>query len=139
VAWSPDGKSLTYKSGGATWRVTAEGMEAKAPEKTSAIASGPRENSGGHIQLTQGGGTRDFSPHISPDRKWLVYASAPAGTPAGKDCDLEIKLAPVVNGNPDLGKALTMAKPYGGADALDFDPWSPDSKNFAFVSRQPGK
>jgi hypothetical protein len=31
-----------------------------------------------------------------------------------------------------------MAKPYGGADALAFDPWSADSKSFAFVSHQPG-
>ena len=159
IAWSPDGKSLTYKSGGATWRVPADGMETQAPEKIAATAAGPRENSAwvyyadarsgalwrvrangsGRAQLTTGSGTRDFSPHVSPDGKWLVYASAPVGTPAGKDSDLEIRLAPVVNGNPDLGKALTMAKPFGGADALDFNPWSSDSKSFAFVSRQPGK
>jgi hypothetical protein len=136
VAWSSDGKALTYKSGGATWRVPAEGMETKAPEKTATAAPAPREN---HVPLPQGGSTRDFSPHLSPDGKWLVYASAPASVPAGKDSDLEIRLAPVVNGAPDLGKAVIMAKPYGGADALDFNPWSPDSKSFAFVSRQPGK
>jgi len=45
----------------------------------------------------------------------------------------------VVNGNPDLAHAVTMARPFGGAEALDFNPWSPDSKSFAFVSRQPGR
>jgi TolB protein len=155
VAWSPDGKSLTYRSGGAGWRVPADGMETKAPEKAEA-AAGPRENSAwvyysdarsgqlwrvrangtGRAQVTSGG-SRDFSPHVSPDGKWLLYASAPAGS--AKDSDLEIRLAPVLNGNPDLGKAVTMAKPFGGAHALDFNPWSPDSKSFAFVSRQPGR
>ena len=156
IAWSADGKSFTYKSGGALWRVPAEGMETKAPEKAEAAASGPRENNAwvyyadaksgklwrvrpdgsGRAQVTNDAGTRDFSPHVSPDGKWLLYASAPAGT--GKDSDLQIRLTPVVNGNPDVARAVTMAKPYGGADALAFNPWSPDSKSFAFVSRQPG-
>ena len=159
VAWSPDGKSLTYQSGGATWRVPADGMETKAPEKTADAAPGPHEdnawvyyadsksgklwrvraNGSGRAQVTMESGTRDFSPHVSPNGKWLVYASAPAGTAAGKDSDLQIRMAPVANGNPDLGKAVTMAKPFGGADVLAFNPWSPDSKSFAFVSRQPGK
>ena len=157
IAWSADGKSFTYKSGGALWRVPAEGMETKAPQKADAAASGPRENSAwvyyadaksgklwrvrpdgsGRAQVTSDAGTRDFSPHVSPDGRWLLYASAPAG--AGKDSDLQIRLMPVVNGNPDLSRAVTMAKPYGGADALAFNPWSPDSKSFAFVSRQPGR
>lgn len=158
IAWSADGKSLTYRSGGGTWRVSADGMETRAPEKSTA-ATAPRENNawvyysdaksgklwrvrangGERAQVTRTGGTRDFAPHVSPDGKWLLYASAPAGTPAGKDSDLEIRLIPIANGNPDLGRAVTMAKPYGGADALAFNPWSHDSKNFAFVSHQPGR
>lgn len=158
VAWAPDGKSLTYKSGGTVWRVAADGMETRAPEKADAAAAGPRENNAwvyygdsktgklwrvrpngsGRTQVTMDGGMRDFSPHVSPDGKWLLYASAPAGK-AGKDTDLEIRLAPVANGNPDLARAVTMARPFGGADALDFNPWSPDSRSFAFVSRQPGR
>ncbi len=157
VAWSADGKSLTYRSGGATWRVPAEGMETKAPEKVSDAVAGPRENrawiyysdtrsgklwrvrpnGSERMQLTRNDGTRDFSPSISPDGKWLLYASAAAGK--AKDGDLEIKLTPVVNGNPDLARTVVMAKPYGGADALAFNPWSPDSRSFAFVSRQPGR
>lgn len=158
VAWAPDGKSLTYRSSGAVWRVPAEGMETGAPQKTGEAAKGPREdaswvyyadsksgklwrvrpNGTGRAQVTSNSDTRDFSPHVSPNGKWLLYASAPAKAPAGKSTDLEIRLAPVVNGNPDLTRAVTMAKPVGGADALDFDPWSPDSRYFAFVSRQPG-
>ena len=158
VAWSADGKSLTYRSGGASWRVPADGMETKAPQNAEAAAMAKGENSAwvyysdaksgklwrvrangtGRAQVTMETGTRDFSPHASPDGKWLVYASTAAGTPAAKDGDLQIRLAPMANGNPDMGKAVTMAKPYGGADALDFNPWSADSKNFAFVSRQPG-
>jgi TolB protein len=157
AAWSADGKSLTYKSGGALWRVPADGMETASPQKADAAASGPRENSawvyysdaksgklwrvrangGGRAQVTLDSETRDFSPHVSPDGKWLLYASAPAG--AAKDSDLEIRLVPLVNGNPDMAHAVTMAKPYGGADALAFNPWSPDSKSFAFVSRQSGR
>jgi dipeptidyl aminopeptidase/acylaminoacyl peptidase len=158
VAWSPDGKSLTYRSAGATWRVPADGMETRAPEKADAPASGPRENNAfvyysdgksgklwrvrpngsERMQVTRNEGTRDFSPHVSPDGKWLLYASAPAGLAQGKGGDLEIRLVPIVSGTPDMGRAVTMAKPFGGADALDFNPWSPDSRNFAFISRQPG-
>jgi Tol biopolymer transport system component len=94
-----------------------------------------RANGSGRAQVTMDGATRDFSPHVSPDGKWLLYASAPAG--AARESDLEIRLVPLVNGNPDLGRAVTMAKPHGGADALAFNPWSPDSKSFAFVSHQP--
>lgn len=156
VAWSSDGKSLTYRSGGATWRVPTDGMETKAPEKIDAAATGPRENnawvyyadakSGGlwrvrangsdRAPVTSGGETRDFAPHVSPDGKWLVYASTAKAK--ATNSDLEIRLAPVANGNPDMGKAVTMAKAYGGADTLAFNPWSPDSKSFAFVSHQPG-
>jgi hypothetical protein len=158
VAWESDGKSLTYRSGGAFWRVAAEGMETKAPQKIATAAAGPRENTAwvyysdaksgklwrvrpngsGRAQVTKDSGTRDFSPHVSPDGKWLLYASAPAGTTARRDSDLDIRLIPIANGNPDLDRAVTMAKPYGGADALAFDPWSADSKSFAFVSHQPG-
>ena len=158
VAWEPDGKSLTYRSGGAFWRVAAEGMETKAPQKIATAATGPRENTAwvyysdaksgklwrvrpngsGRAQVTKDSGTRDFSPHVSPDGKWLLYASAPVGKAASRDSDLDIRLIPIANGNPDLGRAVTMAKPYGGADALAFDPWSADSKSFAFVSHQPG-
>jgi Tol biopolymer transport system component len=152
VAWSTDGKSLTYKSGGATWRVPAEGMETRAPEKVADAATGPRENaklvfyadpkSGalwqvksdgtGRAQILPGGDQRYFSPHVSPDGKWVVFASAPAGMKAGRSGDVEIHLMQVG------GKPVTMAKIQGGADALDFNPWSPDSRSFAFISRQPG-
>jgi hypothetical protein len=154
VAWSADGKSLTYRSDGASWRVPAEGMETKAPEKVTDAASGPRENAGlvfyadpkngslwrvasdgsNRMQVLPGGDRRYFSPHVSPDGKWVVFASAPAALRAGRNGDVEIHLMPI---GARAGAPVTMAKIQGGADALAFNPWSPDSKNFAFVSRQP--
>jgi hypothetical protein len=152
-SWSSDGASFTFGNGGTAWRVTADGGE---PQKAQAVnAAGDNgvtpdghwvyfsdkgklwraHPDGGDRMAVTSGDTRDWSPHVSPDGKWLLYASAPAGTP--QETDIEIRLVPLVDGTPDMAKAQTMAKLYGGPDSLAFAPWAPDSKNFAFVSLRP--
>jgi len=158
--WSADGKSLTYRSGGASWRVSADVDTPARPEKIAAPEPGPRPNAAwiyysdarsgklwrvrangsGRTQVTTGSDTRDFSPHVSPDGRWVVYAAAPADVPAGRDSDLEIRLIPVgADGVPDVGRTLLAAKPFGGPATLASNPWSPDSRRFAFISQEPGR
>lgn len=160
VAWSADGKYLTYRSGGASWRVSSDVDTPAVPEKITAPEAGPRQNAAwiyysdarsgklwrvrangsDRTQVTTDAATRDFSPHVSPDGRWVVYAAAPANAPAGGDSDLEIRLIPVgANGVPNPGGTLLAAKPFGGAATLASNPWSPDSRSFAFVSIEPGR
>ena len=160
VAWSADGKSITYRSGAAAWRVSSDVDTPAAPVKIAAPEAGPRQNArwiyysdaksgklwrvrangSERTQVTTDTATRDFSPHVSPDGKWVVYAAAPAGVPAGRDSDVEIRLIPLdANGVPNVGRTLLAAKPHGGAATLASNPWSPDSVSFAYVSREPGR
>lgn len=160
VAWSADGKWLTYRSGGQSWRVSSDVDTPAAPEKIAAPESGPRQNANwvyytdpksgklwrvrangtDRAQVTTGTGTRDFAPHVSPNGRWLVYAAAPETIPMGRDSDLEIRLIPVgADGVPNVAGTLSAAKIFGGAATLAANPWSPDSGSFAFVSREPAR
>ncbi len=160
AAWSADGKSLTYRSGGASWRVSSNVDTPAAPEKIAAPDAGPRQNANWiyysdaksgklwrvrangseRTQVTTDTATRDFAPHVSPDGRWVVYAAAPATVAAGRNSDLEIRLLPVeANGSPTVGRTLLAAKPYGGPAILASNPWAPDSRSFAFVSSEPGR
>ncbi len=155
--WSADSATFTYGSGGRRYRVSADGMEIAPPVKiaddTARTDNGvspdgrwvyfgdkgklwrAHPDGGARMAVTSDAATRDWSPHVSPDGKWLLYASAAAGAPA--QTDMTVRLAPIAEGVPDIGKTVTMAKLYGGPGVLDFAPWSPDSKNFAFVSLRP--
>lgn len=160
AAWSADGKYLTYRSGGASWRVSSNVDTPAAPEKIAAPESGPRQNANWiyysdarsgklwrvrangseRTQVTTDAGTRDFAPHVSPDGRWVVYAAAPADAPTGRESDLEIRLLPIsANGVPEIGRTLLASKPFGGAAILAANPWSPDSRSFAFVSSEPAQ
>jgi TolB protein len=160
TAWSADGASLTYRSGGASWRVSSDVDTPAAPVKVAAPDAGPRQNAnwiyysdpksgklwrvrpgnGERVPVTTDTGTRDFSPQVSPDGRWVVYAAAPANVAAGRDSDLEIRLIPVsADGVPDVGRTLLAAKPHGGPATLASNAWSPDSRSFAFISKEPGR
>ncbi|HVV26867.1 MAG TPA: hypothetical protein VHC40_02755 [Rhizomicrobium sp.] len=166
-AWSADGKSFTYGHGGRRYSVPADGMEIAAPVQTgpgaaktmarnsgvspdgqwvyfSAATDGQRKlwrahpDGSGRTQVTSGS-TRDWEPRVSPDGKWLVYLAYGASAPVDRmtRSDVEVRLAPITGGTPDESRMRVMAKPFGGPGTLDFDPWSPDGKNFAFVSARP--
>jgi Tol biopolymer transport system component len=160
VGWSADGKWLTYRAGGKSWRVSSNVDTPAAPQAITAPEPGPRQNTAwiyysdarsgklwrvrpngsARTQVTTDTATRDLSPHVSPDGRWVVYAAAPANAPAGRDSDLEIRLIPVAaNGEPNVAGTLLASKPYGGADILGANPWSPDSKSYAFVSHEPAR
>jgi len=160
TAWSADGASLTYRSGGASWRVSSDVDTPAAPVKIAAPDAGPRQNANWiyysdpksgklwrvrpgnneRVQVTTDAGMRDFSPQVSPDGRWVVYAAAPATVAAGRSSDLEIRLIPVsADGMPDVGRTLLAAKTYGGPATLASNAWSPDSRSFAFISQEPGR
>jgi Tol biopolymer transport system component len=72
----------------------------------------------------------NWFPHPSPDRKWaviLTYEKDVEGHPANKD--VMLRLIPYDGGKPE-----TVVKLFGGQGTINVHSWSPDSKQFAFVS-----
>jgi TolB protein len=157
--WSPDGKTLAFVgerngnfdiytvpfSGGEETRLTtAQGLDdgpEYSPDGKYIYFNSERT---GHMQiwrmLADGSAqeqvtfdhSNDWFPHFSPDRKWMVflaYASGVTGHPPNKDVELRLR-------NMSNGKIKTLVKLFGGQGTINVPSWSPDSKQFAFVSYQ---
>jgi TolB protein len=74
--------------------------------------------------------TNDWSPHISPNGKWMVFLSfAPdvVGHPANHDVVLNLM-------SMEDHKVHVLATLLGGAGTIDLPSWSPDSLQLAFIS-----
>ena len=74
----------------------------------------------------------NWFPHLSPDGKWIAFISFPAeinprSHPGNKRVMLQIM--PVSGGAPRV-----VAYMYGGQGTMNVLSWSPDSREFAFVS-----
>ncbi|WP_008827200.1 TolB family protein [Haloplasma contractile] len=158
--WSPDGRTLAYcaerngnfdiytipATGGEETRLTtAEGLD-DGPEYSpsgdhiwfNSVRSGLmqiwRMNADGSEQTRM---TKDdfnnWFPHISPDGEKVVFISyykdqvAPGDHPANKDVKIRMMSA---NG----GDVTTLLDVFGGQGTMNVNSWSPDSKEFAFVT-----
>ena len=92
----------------------------------------------------------DWFPHPSPDGKWIAMLSFPPGTP-GHDTktSVHLRLMPATAGPVAPIKIPGNAAPpvedwsdgiqvltefFGGQGTINVNSWSPDSKQFAFVS-----
>ncbi|HEU5402858.1 MAG TPA: hypothetical protein VFU86_15975 [Terriglobales bacterium] len=122
--YSPDGKWIyinSDRSGGwDIWRFPPEGA-GPADAKAQRVTSDSPE---------------DWFPHPSPDGKWLVFLSFPHGTEGHNvktTVQLRIMALPsvVVPASPPI-RVLTEF--FGGQGTINVNSWSPDSRQFAFVS-----
>ena len=113
--YSPDGKHIFFNSVRTgkmkLWRMNADGKE--------------------QTQLTFDG-YNDWFPHVSPDRKWIVFISFPKDIdpndhPFYKHCLLRIM--PYEGGTPRVIGYL-----YGGQGTINVPSWSPDSRFISFVT-----
>jgi TolB protein len=155
--WSPDGKTLAYcaeRNGEFDiYTIPVSGGEEKRLTSATGLDDGPDYTADGKYiyfnsvrtgkmkiwrMLADGTGQEqvttdeynDWFPHPSPDGKWLVFVSYEAnveGHPANKDVTL--RLMPLAGGKPKV-----IAKLFGGQGTINVPSWSPDSKQFAFVS-----
>ena len=114
--YSPDGKYIFFNSARTgkmkIWRMDPDGKN--------------------KVQLTFGDEYNDWFPHVSPDRKWIVFISFPKEVdpqdhPFYKHCLLRIM--PYEGGNPRV-----LAYIYGGQGTINVPSWSPDSQRIAFVT-----
>ena len=75
--------------------------------------------------------TVDWFPHLSPDGRLAVYLAYPPGT-KGHPADLWVELKLVRGG--DWRGAKSAARLFGGQGTINFNSWSPDNRQFAFVA-----
>ncbi|PYU53051.1 MAG: hypothetical protein DMG48_02075 [Acidobacteria bacterium] len=113
--YSPDGKYIYFNSERTgrmqIWRMRADGSEQE--------------------QITFGE-ENDWFPHLSPDGEkmvFLTYDASVKGHPENKDVMLRMMTL--------RDKKITvLAKLFGGQGTMNVPSWSPDGKQFAFVSYQ---
>ncbi len=156
--WSPDGNTLAYvgqRDGEYDiYTVPVEGGQERRLTTAPGLDDGPDYSPDGMYiyfnsvrtgtmriwrmapdgsnqeQLTFDEEYADWFPHPSPDGKWVVFLSYDAsveGHPANKE--VVLRLMPVHGGKPEVIVNL-----FGGQGTINVPSWSPDSKQFAFVS-----
>jgi Tol biopolymer transport system component len=116
--YSPDGKWIYFNSDRSgswdIWRMPASGAGA-GEARAERITSDDME---------------DWFPHPSPDGKWIVFISFAKGT-KGHPANQNVVLRRMPMGG---GKIEEIHKLFGGQGTMNVNSWSPDSKQFAFVS-----
>ena len=156
--WSPDGRTLAYcaerggqydiytidLAGGPERRLTNSPGLDDGPdyspdgrhiyfnsERTGLMKIWRMDSAGGdQQQVTHDADHADWFPHPSPDGQWLVFLSydqSVKGHPPNKDVTLRIMPLPA-------GKPRTLLTLHGGQGTINVPSWSPDSREFAFVS-----
>jgi len=73
----------------------------------------------------------NWFPHVSPDGRRVAYlAYAPGTTGHPGDVWVDIRLVE----DHDWQSAKTVARIFGGQGTMNVNSWSPDSKQFAYVT-----
>jgi Tol biopolymer transport system component len=159
--WSPDEKTLVYcadRNGNFdVYAIPAEGGEEVRLTATEGLDDGPEFSPCGHYiwfnsvrtgrmqvwrmsvdgsnptQMTFDEDRNAWFPHVSPDGKQVVFIAYKAGDvtpsdhPPGKNVELRLMSA-------EGGEVRILVELFGGQGTLNVNSWSPDSKQFAFVS-----
>jgi len=157
--WSPDGKTLAFvgeRNGDFDiYAIPATGGEEKQLTTAKGLDDGPEYSPDwnyiyfnsertGHMQIwrmhadgteqeqiTFGEGN-DWFPHLSPDGQRMVFVTFDAsvkGHPENKDVMLRMMTL-------QDQKIIVLARLFGGQGTMNVPSWSPDGKQFAFVSYQ---
>ena len=157
--WSPDGKTLAFvgeRNGDFDiYVISAAGGEEKQLTTAKGLDDGPEYSPDGkyiyfnsertgHMQIWRMradgseqeqitfGEENDWFPHLSPDGLRMVFVTfdpSVKGHPENKDVMLRMM-------SLKDGKITVLAKLFGGQGTMNVPSWSPDGKQFAFVSYQ---
>ena len=157
-SWSPDGKTIAFTrphtGGGDIYNIPVEGGDEMALTATVGISDDPDYSPDGqyiYFNSDRGGGSmqiwrmhadgsqpeqvtsdemNNWTPHISPDGKWMVFLSydkSVTGHPANK----EISLRLMSLADKKITKLVGL---LGGSGTINVPSWAPDSHQLAFVS-----
>jgi hypothetical protein len=157
--WSPDGRTLAYcaerngnfdiysspaKGGKEIRLTTAEGLDDGPDyspdgkyiyfnsERTGLMQIWRMKPDGSDQEQITTDNYNNWFAHPSPDGRWIVfltYNKDVKGHPPGQDVKLRLM-------SLSDRRIHELAKLYGGQGTINVPSWSPDSKNFAFVSYQ---
>lgn len=159
--WSPDGKALTYcanRNGEMdVYTINLDGTNETRLTTTEGLNDGPEYSPDGkyiwfnsmqtglmqiwrmktdgseQTQITFDEDRNSWFPHISPDGKNVVYVAYRKGDLEPHEHlrykNVEIRIIPI-----DGGESKTLIELFGGQGTFNVNSWSPDSKQFAFVS-----
>jgi Tol biopolymer transport system component len=157
--WSPDGKTLAFvgeRNGDFDiYAIPAAGGEEKQLTTAKGLDDGPEYSPDGkyiyfnsertgHMQIWRMradgseqeqltfGEENDWFPHLSPDGQQMVFVTfepSVKGHPENKDVMLRMM-------SLKEKKITVLAKLFGGQGTMNVPSWSPDGKQFAFVSYQ---
>ncbi len=158
--WSPDGSTLAYcaERGGNydIYIIPAAGGQEKCLTTAEGLDDGPEYSPDGkHIwfnsvrsglmqiwRMNSDGSEQtqmtcdeynNWFPHVSPDGEKVVFISyyqnqvKPGDHPANKD--VKIRMLPARG-----GEIKTLLDVFGGQGTMNVNSWSPDSREFAFVT-----
>ena len=156
--WSPDGQTIAFArphpGGGDFWSISINGGTETRLTTTPTISDDPDYSPDGqyiYFNSDRGGGTmqiwrihadgshpeqitfdehNNWTPHPSPDGKWLAFFSydkSVTGHPANKD--ISIRLMSLSD-----KKIITLVNLFGGSGTMNTPDWAPDSHHLAFVS-----
>lgn len=157
--WSPDGKTIVFTRPGPApgtgniEAIPAEGGEEHPLTTGSGISDDPdyspdgrsiyfNSDRGGSMQIWRmhPDGTSpeqithddwvNWTPHPSPDGKYIVFLSYAKGT-TGHPVNREIALRLL---SVEDGKIRVLVKLIGGSGTINVPSWAPDSRHLAFVS-----
>jgi len=76
----------------------------------------------------------DYFPHVSPNGKYLVFLSRLAEFAPKKDLSPQIVVLRILDLTKENAQPEIVAHLLGGEGSLAMPSWSPDSKQFAFIS-----
>ncbi|MDB6016256.1 MAG: Periplasmic component of the Tol biopolymer transport system [Pedosphaera sp.] len=165
--WSPDGKTLIYTAdrgrgykifaidiaGGAERPLAPDQSSSDSPSYspdgawiyfhspdagTSEIWRVPSMGDAANAERVLGDDREDCVPHPSPDGKWLFYLSYPRNTQGHpSDRDVIIRRIPLPGAKIAPAKIEDVVRFVGGHGSIGSRPWSPDGRQFAYVSYEP--
>ena len=157
--WSPDGRWLTYtaqRNGDFDiYKIPSEGGEEVRLTTAPGLDDGPEYSpDGAYIYFNSARSGRmqlwrmkpdgtaqtqitndtlnNWFPHPSPDGKWLLFLSFQADVKPDEHPfykQVYLRMMPMEGGEPEV-----LAYLYGGQGTINTPSWSPDGKQFAFVS-----
>lgn len=159
--WSPDGQSLTYcanRNGEMdVYTINIDGSNEVRLTDSEGLNDGPEYSPDGkyiwfnsmrtglmqiwkmktdgseQTQMTFDKDRNSWFPHISPDGKHVVYIAYKKGDLEPHE-HLRYKNVEIRKISIDGGKSEILTELFGGQGTFNVNSWSPNSKQFAFVS-----